>query len=155
MQIAPEVLSEKNYTGSRLIEVKGNDLIDELQKELVSIEEYVKPIVEKLTENYYKIVDPWYQECLIKKEEIKSLKDKIKEVADKYQSEVSEVEKKGEQAQLIKNKLVPIINDHVSSQLGEFEKALHTVVKDGKLYVEVVDEIEEKVKAIRQAKQVK
>ena len=154
MFIAPETLSEKNYVGSRLIAI-NDETIDAMQVELKSIVDEIEPVTEQLTRDYYNIVDPWYQEAQIKRQELEDIKAKIKEVADKYKTEVEFVESKGQQAQLIKNKMVPIINDLVAPQLGEFEKALQTVQKDGKLYVEVVDEIEEKVKSIRAAKRIK
>lgn len=151
MQIAPEMLSEKNYAGSRLIEI-NDPVITELQEELKKIVAEIEPVTEQLSKDYYQIVDPWYQEAQAKRQELEEIKAKIKEVADKYHTEVEFVESKGQQAQLIKNKMIPVINDLVAPQLGEFEKALQTIQKDDKLYVEVVDEIEEKVKAIRASK---
>jgi len=98
------------------------------------------------------VVDPWYQEALKKQEEVKVIKEKIKAVADKYQDDTDFIEANGQKVQLIKNKMVPIINKEVEGQLEEFEKAMHTVVKDNKLFVEVQDEIEEKIKLIRAQK---
>jgi len=53
---------------------------------------------------------------------------------------------------LIKDKIQPIILDLVKNELGEFEKAQQTIDKDGKVFVEIIDEIEEKVKSIRATK---
>jgi hypothetical protein len=36
--------------------------------------------------------------------------------------------------------------------LGEFETARQVIEKEGKMYVEVIDELEEKIKTLRAAK---
>jgi HD superfamily phosphodiesterase len=57
-----------------------------------------------------------------------------------------------QKAQLIKNKITPIVNELVKPELKEFELAKEMVERNGKIYVEVIDEIEEKIKAIRASK---
>jgi peptidoglycan hydrolase CwlO-like protein len=148
MQIDPKVLSEKNYTGTRLIPVDSVKL-KELQKELDSYQRQINPILDKLSKEYYPAVDPLYQRIAKLQEEIKPLKEKIAEINNKFQEDTDKIQKVEQKAMLVKNKMQPIILKSIEGQLGEFEIARHTVVKDGKVYVEVFDEIEEKVKQIR------
>lgn len=151
MQIDKELLSEKNYTGSRLILVENED-VKTLQDELTSYQQEINPILEKLSAEYYPAVDPLYQEVQKKNQEIKEIKEKIAEQTDKFRTDIEAIEAVEKKAQLIKQKLQPIILDEVKDKLGEFEVARQTVTQDGKIYVEVFDEIEEKVKQIRASK---
>lgn len=151
MQIDKELLSEKNYTGSRLILVENED-VKILQDELTSYQQEINPILEKLSAEYYPAVDPLYQEVQKKNQEIKEIKEKIAEQTDKFRPDIEAIEAVEKKAQLIKQKLQPIILDEVKDKLGEFEVARQTVTQDGKIYVEVFDEIEEKVKQIRASK---
>ena len=70
----------------------------------------------------------------------------------KYDEELAKVEKIDAKAQMIKNKIMPMILAEVKDQLGEFEVALQTKQLDGKVFVEVQDKIEETVKTLRAQK---
>lgn len=151
MQIPTEILSEKNYEGSRLVEITNDDIFT-LHEELSDLQKEINPVLDRLSKEYYPLLDPMYaelQELALKQKEIK---EKITEASIKFQDDVSLIEATEQKASLVKNKLQPMILDAVKDQLGEFEIARQTINKDGKIYVEVFDEIEEKVKAVRALK---
>ena len=150
MQISKEILSEKNYTGSRLIEITDAKVI-ELKAKLTEFQKEANPILEEM-EKISPLMDPIFSEIReleAKKEELRSSLAPIRAPYDELLKKVEVIDTK---AQVIKNKIQPIVNKLVAPDLGEFEKAMHVIEKDGKLFVEVVDEIEERVKAIRASK---
>lgn len=151
MQIDKELLSEKNYTGTRLIEI-SDERVGVLQKELTALQLEVNPILDKLQENYYSKADVIYAKIQELTKEITPLKEELKALFEANEADTKLIDEKEAEAKLLKDKLQPIILDVVKDQLGEFETAKHTVSKDGKIYVEVFDELEEKVKAIRASK---
>lgn len=151
MQIDPTLLSEKNYTGTRLILIE-DERIDELQKALTDEQLSINPVLDRLQEEYYSVIDPMYQEVQKLNERVKEIKANVAEKTKEFQPEIETIEATEQRAQLIKGKMQPIILKAVEGKLGEFETAKNTVVRDGKVYAEVYDEIEEKVKAIRASK---
>lgn len=151
MQIDKELLSEVNYTGSRLILLEDENLT-KLNTELTSYQQEINPIIDKLSAEYYPKIDPMYQEVQKLMEQAKELKAKIAEITNEFKPAIDVIESFEQKAQSVKNKMQPIILEIVKDQLGEFETAKNTVVRDGKIYAEVFDEIEEKVKAIRMVK---
>ena len=152
MQIEKELLSEKNYTGSRLIEI-NDERVSVLQKKLTELQLEVNPILDKLQENYYSKADVIYAKIQELNKQLEPLKLELKTLFEANEEDTKLIDEKEAEAKLLKDKLQPIILDIVKDQLGEFETAKHTVSKDGKIYVEVFDEIEEKIKAIRASKQ--
>jgi len=151
MKIDKALLAEANYEGSRLIEVVDENL-NVLQAELSALQQEINPILDILNESYYKAIDPIYQEVQKLNEEIKGKKFVIGELTKKFQPQIEIIEATEQKASLVKNKMQPIILEAVKEQIGEFEIARHTVNKDGKMYVEIFDEIEERVKALRASK---
>jgi small-conductance mechanosensitive channel len=151
MKIDKALLAEVNYEGSRLIKIE-NETVTELQKELSALQKEINPILDKLNAEYYTVIDPIYQEVQKLNEEIKSKKFVIQELTKKFQPEIDSIEATEQKAQLVKNKLQPILLELVKEQLDEFEVARHTVNREDGIYVEVFDEIEEKVKSIRASK---
>lgn len=148
MQIPKDILSEKNYEGSRLISI-DNQIVKELHAEKVKImETEKKPILDEMTklegplEVFYEQLRP----LEIKREE---LKKEMKPLSDEYSAKVAEVEIVQQKIDLIDQKIATIVNDEVKPQLGEFEQARDLHTKDGKFDVEVVDLIEEKIKEVR------
>ena len=53
---------------------------------------------------------------------------------------------------LIKNKIQPLVARLMEKELGEFETARQLIEQGDKLFVEVVEEVEELVKRIRMKK---
>lgn len=153
MQIDKELLSEVNYTGSRLIEVTDETVIA-LQSELSELQKEANPYLAEM-EKYTPEMDRVYGEINKLEEQKKALREEIAPTRALYDEQLVEVEKIDQKAQVIKNKIQPLILDLVKEELGEFEKALQVIVRDGKTYVEVVDEIEEAVKKIRASKEKK
>lgn len=152
MIIAPELLAEKNYAGSRLILVKEPKVYD-LQNELSTLQKEINPILDKLSKEYYPKVDPLYQKVQALTLEAKTLREEIAKITTEYRADTESIETTEQKASLIKNKMSPLIMAEIDPQLGEFEIARHTKVQpDGQIYVEVFDEIEEKVKAVRHSK---
>ncbi len=151
MQIDPKVLAEINYTGSRLIEI-DNPKLSELQKELSAYQQEINPIIDMLSAEYYPVIDPMYQKVQELNAEAKAIKEKIAEQTAMHKKSIEAIEAAEQKAGLIKNKMQPLILKEVEGKLSEFEIARNTVIKDEKIYVEVFDEIEEKVKALRTAK---
>ena len=66
-----------------------------------------------------------------------------------FNKELKEMELIEQKTDLIKWKIQPLIAKLLEWQLGEFETVRQLIEKGDKLFVEVIDEIEEKVKAIR------
>lgn len=154
MQIAPELLSEKNYTGTRLILLK-DEQIYALHKELTEIQKSINPILDELAKDYYPLTDPIRAKITEMQTQIKSLRDEANLITERYKDQIKALEDAEQRAGLIKNKLQPLVLAEVEPQLSEFESAKHTKVKGEQIYVEVYDEIEERVKAIRQNKEKK
>ena len=127
MQLPKELLSEKNYEGTR-------------EPTLKEMEELSKPL------------DVFYMKLRPVEEERKKIKDEMQPAYEAYQDKVVEMDKFYQKAQLVSDKLQPLVLEIVNPQLREFEKAKELIEKEGKLYVEVIDEIEEKIKAIRATK---
>jgi tetrahydromethanopterin S-methyltransferase subunit B len=150
MQIPAELLSEKNYEGSRLIEITDEGVLN-LTADLTALQQEANPYLEKM-EAITPEMDPIYSQIAELEAKKKELQAEVAPIRARYDAEVPFVEEIEQRAVLIKNKLMPIINDLVKDELGEFEKALQTVHKDGKLYVEVQDLLEEKIKQIRASK---
>jgi len=150
MKIDKAILSEKNYEGSRFIEIK-NAKVTEIMKDMSALQKEANPYLEVM-DKYAKILDPFYQKIQKLQNEIGKIKEEMAEDKMKYDDEMSKVEKIDAKAQMLKNKLMPIILDEVKGQLGEFEVAYQTKEKDGKVFVEVQDKLEELVKSLRAQK---
>ena len=151
MQIPKEYLEEKNYEGTRLVEVTDPKVLKlkaELRKFHPSENAEVKAHLDKM-EEVSVILDPFFtqiRELDAKKEELKKEMQPTKDIFDAELKAMEAVEQK---AELIKQKIQPLVNKIVESELGEFEKAMQLIEKDGKLFIEIADEIEEKIKLIR------
>lgn len=150
MQINKELLSEKNYTGSRLIEINDETVIA-LQEKLDELQKQANPHLES-SEVHIPEMDRLYGEIRKLDEEKKKLQEEVAPVRAKYDECIAPVLEIEQEALLIKEKIQPLVLDLVKDDLGEFEKALQVKIIDGKTYVEVVDEIEEAVKKIRASK---
>ena len=150
MFIPEDFLEVKNYDGTRLIEINDKKVV-QLKAELKKLQLEANPIL-KETEKIFPKLDPFYVKKQKLMAEIKKLEEEMKPVNDEYMIHAEKLEKIDQKAQLIKNKMQPIVVDIVKGQLKEFEKANQIVEKEGKMYVEVTDEVEEKIKAIRATK---
>lgn len=151
MQIPAEYLTESNYEGTRLIEVTDEAVLS-LTAELSELQKEANPYLEKM-EALTPQMDPIYSEIAELESKKKELLAQVAPIRAQYDAEMQFVEEIDQRATLIKNKVQPIINDLVKGELGEFERAMQTVHKDGKLYVEVQDQLEEKIKQLRVNKQ--
>lgn len=150
MQIDPKVLSEKNYTGTRLIEITDERVI-ELNNQRKEFLKEGEPILEEM-EKLSPPLDAFYVKLKPIEDERAKIKLEMQPAYDAYNEKVEEMDKVYQKGQLVSNKMQPIINELVKPELGEFETAKQLVEKDGKLFVEVQDEIEEKVKSLRAIK---
>lgn len=156
MRIPNEYLSESNYEGSRLIEVTDEKVI-ELQKELTELQKKANPHLDEMGKLTGKL-DTIYSQLRALEAEKKKIQDELVEYRTEsgYDEHLKAVESIDQhEAQPIKNKIQAIVNTLIEGQLGEFEKAVQLKEIGGKLFIEVVDEIEEKVKAVRATKQAK
>lgn len=151
MNIPVELLKESNYTGTRLIEVDDPKL-RELNEVIKGYQQEINPVLDKLTAEYYPVIDPMYQEVQRLQAQIKEIKEKIAEQTLKFKEDIEIIESTEQKAMAIKNKMQPIILKALEGQLGEFEIAKNTVTQDGKVFAEVYDELEEKIKAVRASK---
>ena len=150
MKIPKELLSEKNYEGTRLIAITDKNVM-KLKLELNALQKKANPTLLKM-EEMSKVLDPYYQQIAQLNEKIKSLREEVAPHREKYDIEMKKVELIDQKAQLIKNKMQPMIDKNIADKLGEFEKPLHAIEKDGVMYVEVQDELEEKIKQLRAVK---
>lgn len=150
MKIPADILSEKNYEGTRVIKIEDPTL-SKLQVELNKFQQSINPFLaemEKLTPK----MDPVYAEINKHHTEIKKLQEEVAPVRAEYDALVEKITPFEQKAQVVKNKMLPIVNKLIKEQLGEFETATNMNEKDGVFTIEVRDEIEEKVKAIRASK---
>lgn len=152
MKIPLELLAEKNYDGSRLFEITDEKVIT-LKKEIETYQPVAKPYLEKM-EKLGKELDPFYTKI----RELDAEKDKIKKemqpTLDSFNAELKHMEKIQQKTDVLKDKIRVIVSKILEKELGEFESAreLRPDETTGKLFVEIIDEIEEKVKAIRMVK---
>ena len=147
MQIPADLLKESNYEGTRLIEITNEQVIklnDERKKRIQEGE----PIFQEM-EKLSPPLDAFYAKLRPVEEERAKIKAEMQPAYDAYQAKVQEMDPYYQKAQAINDKMQPLINDLVKPQLGEFETAKQLIERDGKLFVEVIDELEEKIKAIR------
>lgn len=150
MQIPKEFLEEKNYAGTRLVEVTSPK-ISELHKKLTDLQLEANPhlkIMEELTPK----LDPYFTKLRELEEQKNKLREEMLPIREPYDRELEKVQKIDQKAQMIKNKIQPMVLDIVSKDLGEFETARQLHEKDGKIFVEIIDELEEKIKSIRASK---
>jgi len=204
MHIPKEYLEEKNYTGSRLVEITdpeilklkqaikdiqekeanpilneaepllkvidpANTKIGELINKIKEITTKIRPLTlefNEVSKNFPEDITEFPPELQVIKDkidplmnEVKALEEQVKEVKKskeneqkQYNEAIKKVEKLDARASLIKEKMQVLVNKFINPQLSEFEKALHLLEKDEKVFVEIIDEIEEKIKTIRQLK---
>lgn len=150
MKIPQEYLAEKNYEGTRLVEVTDETVL-KLKTKLKELQTEANPFLVKM-EAITPILDPFYTKLRDLEEQKKKIQEEMSPVMEKYQAELQEVEKIDSKAKLIKDKIEPIVYKLAQPLLGEFEKATQLVEKGDKVYIEIIDELEEKVKAIRTTK---
>jgi CII-binding regulator of phage lambda lysogenization HflD len=150
MHIPKEFLEEKNYEGSRLIEIT-DERVAKLHKELKKLDEEVEPFRKEM-ERQSPELDALYAKLTPLEEQRAKLKEELETLLIPYRVEMEKADKVYQKAQLIKNKITPIVNELVKPELKEFELAKEMVERNGKIYVEVIDELEEKIKAIRAQK---
>ena len=150
MKIDASILSEKNYDGTRLIEVTDETVI-KLKSEIAKFKPVAEPFLKKMDE-LGKVLDPFYTKIREKQAEIDAVKKEMQPTLDLFDAELKEMEAIEQKTDAIKNKIQPIIAKLMEKELGEFETARQLIEKDDKLFVEICDEIEEKVKSIRAIK---
>lgn len=151
MQIPSELLSEKNYEGTRLIEITDENVL-RLFKERGEILKLGEPIMKRMDE-LSKPLDEFYIKLKPIEEERKKIKEDMQPAVEAYQAVVDEMDREiYQKTRLIDQKLNPMVDEIVKEQLSEFEKAKTLTERDGKYFVEVEDQLEEKIKLIRATK---
>lgn len=150
MKIPQEYLTEKNYEGARLIEIT-DEKVAELNKELKALQAEANPIL-AVMEKMTPAMDPLYTKLRDLEAQKTAVKEELDPLRVPFDAEMEKLTPIEQKAQLIKTKMQTIINSLVSEQIGELERANQMIEKDGKLYVEVLDEVEEAIKATRAKK---
>ena len=150
MNIPKEYLKESTYSGNRLIEITDPTVI-KLKAEIAKFKPIAEPFLKKMDE-LGKILDPFYTKIRELKAEEDKLKKEMQPTLDLFNAELKEMEAIEQKTDLIKNKIQPLVAKILEGQLGEFETGRQLIEKDDRLFVEVYDELEEKVKAVRMAK---
>jgi hypothetical protein len=151
MHLPADLLSEKNYSGTRLIEITDENIL-KLFKERGEILKSGEPIMKRMDE-LSKPLDEFYARLKPLEEERKQIKEDMQPAIDAYQAVVDEMDRDiYQKTRLIDQKLNPMVDEVVKDQLSEFEKAKTLTERDGKYYVEVEDQLEEKIKLIRATK---
>lgn len=150
MQIPKELLAESNYTGTRLIKIEDEQVtaLNNQRKEFLKEGEPILAEMDKLSPP----LDAWYEKLRPIEEERAKIKEAMEPDRLAYQEKVDQMDLVYQKGQMVSNKMQPLINEIINPQLGEFEKAKQLIEKDGVLYVEVEDEIEENIKKIRMLK---
>lgn len=148
MKIDPTILSEKNYTGSRLIEITDEKVLS-LLAEVKKCGEEAKPFLDEM-EKLTPALEVIYAELKPLEDKRKELKEKLTEELKPFQVQQEQADLINQKADAIKEKLYPIARKAIENELGEFEMGGQFIEKDGKTYIEVTDQLEEKIKQIRQ-----
>jgi hypothetical protein len=147
MKLTKELLSAENYTGTRRIQVKS-PMIDKYKKEIDAYQKQAKPFLKKM-EEISKVLDPHYAQITEHTKEINRIKAEMAGTLELYNVELKKVELLDQKAQMIKNKMQPIVDKEIAGKLEEFERPTNLTTEKGFHYVEVVDDIEEYIKAKR------
>src|SRR3990170_2857772 len=146
MQIPKEYLKESTYSGTRLIEITDEKVI-ELKKEISKFKPIAEPYLKEM-DRLGELLDPFYTKI----RELEAEKDKlVKERQpnlDLFNAQLKEMEAIEQKTDLIKNKIQPLVAKILEGQLSEFETASQLIEQGDKLFAEIVDEIEEKIKLI-------
>ncbi len=132
------------------IVIKVKPMKDEFEIELEKLPEGTEEFTPKLQKIKDKI-DPILKKVTDLESDIAKVKLSKKDDQDKYMAEMKKVERLDEKARLLKMKMSPLVNMFLIDKLSEFERATQLLEKNGKIYVEVIDELEEKIKSIRMA----
>ena len=150
MKIPQEFLKESCYDGTRLVEITDEKVI-ELKKEISKFKPIPEPYLKEM-DRLGKLLDPFYTKI----RELEAEKDKlVKERQpnlDLFNAQLKEMEAIEQKTDLIKNKIQPLVAKLMEKELGEFETARQLIEQGDKLFVEVVEEVEELVKRIRMKK---
>lgn len=141
------VLAEKNYEGNTLKLITDETIIN-LHKELNKLQLEANPFLEEM-ERLTPVLDPIFTKIGEHQKAIDALKEEMKPAKDEYDVNLKAVEEIDQRAQLIKNKIQPLAENLFTSEFSEFQKASQIIVKDDKLYVEVVDKLEDFIKNFR------
>lgn len=147
MNIPKEILSEKNYEGTRLIEIKDEKVLS-LLAEVKKCGEEAKPFLEEM-EKLTPALEVIYAELKPLEDKRKELKDKLTEELKPFQAQQEKADLINQKADAIKEKLYPIAREVIKGELSEFEMGGQFIERDGKVYIEVTDQIEQKIKEIR------
>lgn len=147
MQLSAELLKESNYEGSRLIEITDETILSLLQ-EVKKCGEEVKPFLDEM-DKYTPEIDAIYAELRPIEEKRAELKEKLTKAMKPFQVEQEKADAVYQKSDMIKQKIYPLARAIVNPQLSEFESAGQFIERDGKVFIEVTDEIEEKIKQIR------
>lgn len=147
MQINKEVLSEKNYTGTRLIPLVDAQVV-KFKKELGKFQKQANPFLKKM-ESYTKVLDPFYKQIAALEEQKKKIQEQMRPTKELYDIELKKVELIDQKAALVKQKIQPLVANFVKDKLSEFEVALQLIEKNNMIYIEVADKLEEFIKSYR------
>jgi predicted nucleic acid-binding Zn-ribbon protein len=150
MKIPADFLHEKNYEGTRLLEITDETVL-KLRGEIAKFTPIAKPHLDEM-EKHGKVVDPYYQQIHNHQQEIEKLRKEMAPAKALFDAEHQKLEAIHQQAEAIKVKMTPLVNKILEGQLSEFERPAQLIDKEGKVYVEIVDELEEKVKSLRASK---
>lgn len=152
MKIPNELFNEGNYEGTRLIEVTDPRAL-ELNEELKKIQAEANPFIDEMTDLSTPL-EPYYAQIRSHEAEAKRLRDEMQPKLDVYMKAVEKCEEFRQKSDLIADKMTPILREFAKPHLREFDKLVKATESkaDGKFYIEIIDQIEEKVQQIRAAK---
>jgi hypothetical protein len=123
-------------------------MIDKYKKEIDAYQKQATPFLKKM-EDISKVLDPQYATIAEHTKEINRIKAEMAGTLELYNIELKKVELLDQKAQMIKNKMQPIVDKELEGKLGEFEKPTDLTTEKGFHYVEVADTIEDFIKAKR------
>jgi chromosome segregation ATPase len=155
MQIDPTLLSEKNYTGTRLVEV-NDPKIKELKAKLKKIQvEEVNPILDS-TEPLLKILDPYYAKIRELRESIRPILEKAKPLQEEYEKHLATIdpeskEERPELEALAQNmkKYIDEIHD-IEAKIDEIKKEMQPTKDEYEKEMKKVEIIDQRAQLIKQ-----
>lgn len=102
--------------------------------EMKVLEEKMNPVIDRIKE---------------REAQIFKIREEMKPHKDAWDAEHEKVQVIDRKAAVIKEKIIPFVKEELKGKLEEFEEAKHLIEKDGVVYAEIYDQLEEFIKNYR------
>jgi chromosome segregation ATPase len=125
----------------RLIPIENKNLLT-LKKKLDEYQKEANPFLDQL-DVHTKELDPFFTQLRELEEKKNDLRKEMTPIKEKYDEVIAEIEKIEQKAQLVKDKMKPIVDTFVADKLEQFERPAEIIERNGEMLIKVIDEVEE------------